>query len=111
MDYRLRKMTEQLLISDVAELFGVTTKTLRHYEKLGLIEPERSENGYRVFSAENILRIQRIRNLQALGLSLRRIKAILDRDNGEPRWESVLQELLDETEAELSHPRTTARTT
>ena len=95
-------MSEQLQIGEVADLFNISTKTLRHYEKLGLLEAERTENGYRLFSAEHVLRIQRIRNLQMLGLSLRRIKSLLDRDSGEPAWDALLQELLEETESELA---------
>ena len=95
-------MNDSLQIGDVADLFNITTKTLRHYEKVGLLQPTRSENGYRVYGPADVVRIQRIRSLHTLGLSLRRIKDVLDSDNGELDWDVVLASLLDETEAELA---------
>ncbi len=71
-------MRTLLQIGEVAQLLGVTTKTIRHYQKVGLIqEPERTASGYRLFSVHDLLRVQRIRRLQALGLSLKQIKIIL----------------------------------
>lgn len=95
-------MNEPLRIGDVAEMFGITAKTLRHYEKLGLIAPEREENGYRIYSAEIILRITHIRSLQTLGLTLRQIKAILDDDSDGSFLQRILKSLLVDTEAELA---------
>lgn len=88
-------------IGDVAALFDVTTKTLRHYEKLGLLEPEREENGYRLYGPEDVLRVQRIRQLQSLGLSLKEIARLLGRDD-EMLWESVLRSLREEAAEEVA---------
>ena len=71
-------MRTQLHIGEIAQLLGVTPKAIRHYQKVGLLaEPERSEAGYRLYGAQNRLRLQRIRRLQALGLSLKQIKVVL----------------------------------
>ena len=79
-------MRTLLQIGEIAQLLGVTPKTIRHYQKIGLIaEPDRTEAGYRLFNAQDLLRLQRIRRLQALGLSLKQIKTLL----GEPRQEIV----------------------
>jgi DNA-binding transcriptional MerR regulator len=67
-----------LRIGEAADLLDLTPKALRHYEKVGLIMPARSEGDYRLYSPELILRLQRIKQLQALGLSLRQIKKILE---------------------------------
>ncbi len=95
-------MTSLLKIGDLADLFNITTKTLRHYEKIGLLNPTRSENGYRVYDSADVLHIQRIRSLQQLGLSLRRIKLVLNDDDGTFDWDEILASLLDETESELA---------
>ncbi len=101
-------MNETLRIGDVADMFGITPKTLRHYEKLELVVPEREENGYRLYSAENVLRITHIRSLQTLGLTLRQIKAVLnedaalDADTDGSFLQRILQSLLVDTEAELA---------
>jgi DNA-binding transcriptional MerR regulator len=43
---------------EVARLVGVTTKTVRHYEKVGLLgAPQRSEAGYRLYAADDLLRL------------------------------------------------------
>jgi hypothetical protein len=68
-----------LSIGEAARLVGVTTKkTIRHYEKVRLLgAPQRSEAGYRLYAAaDDLLRLQRVRRLQSLGLSLDRIKAV-----------------------------------
>src|SRR5688572_17762970 len=94
-------MDEMLRIGEVADLLNVTTKTIRHYEKLGLIEPRRTESDYRLYTPEDVLNIQRIRQLQGLGLSLKQIKLVLSNaDNGE-LWEKVLAALLEQIESEI----------
>lgn len=71
-----------LQISEIARLLGVTPKTIRHYHKRGLLpEPERSESSYRLYSADDLAALQRVRRLQSLGLSLQQIKFILDSDD------------------------------
>lgn len=89
-------------IGEIAEQLGVTTKTLRHYEKIGLIEPRRSDNGYRLYSADDVDRLQRIRQLQAFGLSLRQIKAIFTRgEDDSSLWQAAMQTLLEEVEEQI----------
>ena len=74
-------MTTRLRIGEVAGLLGVTTKTIRHYHKVGLLpEPPRSAAGYRLYTAGDLLRLHRARQLQALGLSLAQIGRLLGED-------------------------------
>lgn len=80
-----------LLIGEVADLLGVTRKTIRHYHKLGLLaEPDRTETGYRLYSVADLFALQRIRQLQSIGFSLERIKSILD----SKKPDAVLQDTL-----------------
>ncbi len=75
-------MRGRLRIGEVAKLLGVTPKTVRHYEEVGLLkQPERTEAGYRLYSADDLLRLHRIKRLRSLGLSLTQVKGVL----GEPR--------------------------
>lgn len=74
--------------TELAQLAGVTVKTLRHYLKTGLLaEPVRSENGYRDYDVFDLVRLLRIRRLSRLGLPLKRIKELLD---GEGQRDSAL---------------------
>ena len=63
-------------IGDFAKIFDVTTKTIRHYEKLGLLVPALVDiySGYRYFDEENIKRMKEILTLKKLGFSLDEIK-------------------------------------
>jgi len=92
-------MRTQLHIGEIAQLLGITPKAIRHYQKLGLLaEPERTEAGYRLYNAQDLLRLQRIRRLQSIGLSLKKIKTVL----GDPNNEHTLREALQSLDAELS---------
>lgn len=94
-------MDSNLRIGEVARLLGVTPKTIRHYEKVGLVEPRRSDNEYRLYSAEEVLRLRRIKQLQSLGLSLKQIGAILNDHDNEQLWAAVLETLLDDIDSEI----------
>lgn len=51
-------MRTQLHIGEIAQLLGVTPKAIRHYQKVGLLaEPERTEAGYRLYGAQELLRL------------------------------------------------------
>jgi DNA-binding transcriptional MerR regulator len=90
-----------LRIGEMARLLGVTPKTVRHYHKLGLIpEPERSEGGYRLYTTADLFHFQRIRRLQALGLSLQQIRFILDADDPDSLLHLTLESLQNELAAQ-----------
>jgi MerR family transcriptional regulator, thiopeptide resistance regulator len=67
-------------INDIARLAGTTSRTLRHYGDIGLLEPSRvGSNGYRYYDARALTRLQRIMLLRNLGLGLPAIAEIVDR--------------------------------
>lgn len=71
-------------IGDVARMTGVTARTLRHYDDIGLLRPSRvSTNGYRWYGREELLRLQRILLLRELRLPLPDIHVLLDGDTDE----------------------------
>ena len=45
-------------IKEAAQLSGVSVKTLYHYDKIGLLVPLKSENGYRTYSQEDLEQLQ-----------------------------------------------------
>lgn len=66
-------------IADVARMSGVTARTLRHYDDIGLLEPAYvGANGYRYYEEEQLLRLQQILVLRELGLSLAEIAQAVD---------------------------------
>lgn len=97
-------MRQLLQIGEVAKLIGVSPKTIRYYHEIGLLaEPKRTESGYRLYTAQDLLRLQYIRRLRSLGLPLERIREIL----GEPDHEheqvlrNALQSLVEELTAQI----------
>ncbi len=73
-------------IGEVAELAHVTVRTLHHYDELGLLAPsERSESGYRLYSYDDVARLQEILIWRQLGFSLAEIKSLLD----DPKYDRI----------------------
>ena len=66
-------------IKEVARLAGTTSRTLRHYDDVGLLHPSRlGSNGYRYYNAASLTRLQRILLLRELGLGVAAIAEVLD---------------------------------
>jgi DNA-binding transcriptional MerR regulator len=67
-------------IADVARMSGVTSRTLRHYDEIGLLVPAYiGSNGHRYYEQAGLLRLQQILLMRELGLGLREIAAVLER--------------------------------
>jgi DNA-binding transcriptional MerR regulator len=64
-------------ISVAAEMVSMEIQNLRVYERRGLLEPDRTSGGTRLYSAEDIDRLHRIRDLLAEGLNLAGIAHVL----------------------------------
>jgi MerR family transcriptional regulator, thiopeptide resistance regulator len=66
-------------IQDVARIAGTTSRTLRHYDAIGLLRPSRvGSNGYRYYDRDSLVRLQRILLLRELGLGLDAVGRVLD---------------------------------
>jgi len=66
-------------IAEVARMSGVTSRTLRHYDEIGLLPPAWvAGNGYRNYEENDLLRLQQILVLRELGLGLNEIASVLD---------------------------------
>jgi DNA-binding transcriptional MerR regulator len=100
-------------IGEVAERVGVNTKTVRYYERIGLLpDPQRLPSGYREYNDDDVDRLGFIRTAQRLGLTLAEISEILAfREREERPCEYVLGVLdrqvadLDRRMAEMAHLR------
>ena len=66
------------VISVAARMLGVRTYTLRYYEKIGIIEPSRSEGNIRLYSDEDIAKIKQMKTLmEDLGITIAGAEVIL----------------------------------
>ena len=94
----LEKNEPRYGISIAARMIGVQTHTLRYYERIGIIEPYRSQGNIRLYSDRDIARLQRAKTLMDdLGVNLAGVEVILRM----LQRMSELQSRLDEMEADL----------
>lgn len=74
-----------MLIGEVSRRCGISTRMLRHYDAVGLLEPTgRTSGGYREYSAEDIRRLLHIETSRTLGLSLSETRRALDEPDFAP---------------------------
>ncbi len=88
----------------VAELAGVSIRTLHHYDEIGLLKPAQvTATGYRLYSPQDLERLQQVMFFRELGFGLHEIKAIIDRP-GFDRRQALLEhkQLLLERQERLS---------
>ncbi len=68
-----------LTVGQVAEQYGVTVRTLHHYDEIGLLVPsERTSAGYRLYSEQDIARLQQVVVYRRPGFALEEIALLLD---------------------------------
>jgi DNA-binding transcriptional MerR regulator len=91
-------------IEQVAARTGLTKRTLRYYEEIGLLPPAgRTEGNYRRYTDEDIERLERIKKLRdLLGFSLNDIRALLEADDERVQLKATYQQLTT-TEQKLDH--------
>src|SRR3989344_1092404 len=89
-------------ISAVAKMFSVHQQTVRLYEKQGLITPKRSEGNTRLFSEEDIDRLEEIIYLtHELGINLAGVEVIFKLKKQIKKMQSDMNKLFDKTSADL----------
>ncbi|RNB83771.1 MerR family transcriptional regulator [Brevibacillus nitrificans] len=72
-------MQQHWKVGDLASLTGLTVRTLRYYDQIGLFSPSgHSPTGHRMYNEADIQRLQKILSLKDLGLSLEEIKRVLE---------------------------------
>lgn len=87
-------------VKQIADLSGVSQRTLRYYDEIGLLSPsKRTAAGYRVYGAEQLERLQQILLLRELNFSLQRIGEILCSEDYERREALELQAQLLQSKA------------
>ena len=64
-------------IGEFAELAGVTVRALHHYDRIGLLKPQRGNSGSRLYSLADLERLEQIAALKFLGIPLQEIKLLL----------------------------------
>ena len=94
------------VISVAAKMIGVHPQTLRHYENIGLVVPERSEGNIRLYSPADIDRLRQISRLtDELGVNLAGVQIILDMRERLEQLQLEVETRQVELEAEIARLR------
>ena len=79
-------------VKEVAELFGISIRTLHHYDKIGLLTPsEVTDNRYRLYSEENLETLQQILFFRELGFPLKEIQKMMHNSSFNKKEAFMLQ--------------------
>ncbi|MCK0137639.1 Cu(I)-responsive transcriptional regulator [Aliiroseovarius sp. F47248L] len=93
-------------ISDAAQHAGLPAKTIRYYEDIGLVGPNRDTNGYRVFSERELHKLTFLARSRALGFSIEDCRALLalyeDQSRASSDVKRIAKEHLDEIETKIA---------
>ena len=71
------------MIKKASEISGVSVRMLHHYDDIGLLSPQKSENGYRYYTEEDMACLQTILFYKYLGFPLKKIKSLMAKDDTE----------------------------
>lgn len=95
---------EHMQISDLAEKLGITTRTIRLYEKMGLVEPpKRTDGKVRYYEKGDIKRFKFVLKLKELGLTLEEMKELADLFDKEQKVpEKIMPRLIELLSTHLS---------
>jgi len=99
-------MDEALMrIGEIAAFFNVSVKTLRLYEKTGILKPVKvdKKTGYRYYAADQVKELDALLELRELGFSLSEIKKLLEGGNTKDRYMEALAHKKSEWRDKISH--------
>lgn len=93
-------------IGDVAERSGLPAKTIRYYEDIGLIRPDRAVNGYRDFSESHLHRLAFLGRARSLGFTIEECRALMalyeDKQRASADVKRIATDHLDEIDRKIA---------
>ena len=102
-------MQKTWMIGELAELLGVSRDTLRIYEEQGLLKPMRDENGFRVYSEENICRLVGIRFYRESLLPIKSVRQLMEDLPAEEKLSLLEKQIEEEKRQAERHLKNVAR--
>ena len=93
-------------IGSVSQRSGLPAKTIRYYEDIGLIQPDRRDNGYRDYSTEGVHRLRFLQRSRGLGFSVEECRQLLslygDRHRESAEVKAIAEAKLSEIDRKLA---------
>ncbi len=86
---------ETYSISQLAQEFSISTRTIRYYEELGIIKPQRNEGGQRVYLKKDRARLRLIFRGKKFGFSLAEIKEMIELFDVDPTGKKQLERTME----------------
>ena len=86
-------MKDYYRIGEISKIYGIGRDSLMYYEEIGILSPERDTNGYRMYSIQDIYRLNLIKELRRIGFSMKKIKSYFENRNVESTEELLRDEL------------------
>jgi MerR family transcriptional regulator/heat shock protein HspR len=101
---RKKKGKAAYMISAVAETYGIHPQTLRLYEREGLLKPSRSDGNTRLYTQEDVERLELILNLtRDLGVNLAGVEVILNMRKRMEDMQREMQDFIEYVESEIAN--------
>jgi len=84
---------KDLLIKDISNITGISSRTIRYYESIGFLKKaKRNKSNYRIYTEEDVKILNFIKKSKLLGFSINEIKTLLDiKENGSYPCEKVIE--------------------
>lgn len=89
------KQEETFSISELATYFGITARTIRYYEEIGLLHPKRNDGGQRVFTRKERTRLQLVFRGKKYGFSLNEIREMIELFDRDPSGQKQLEKTIE----------------
>lgn len=86
---------ESYSISELASYFDITTRTIRYYEEIGLLQPRRSDGGQRIFTKKERIRLQLVFRGKKYGFSLEEIREMIQLFDRDPSGKKQLKKTIE----------------
>ena len=97
-------MSEKYTIGDLAKRLNITTRMIRYYDQKDLVKPDSvSENGYRMYSIQQVRQLQLIIFLKGLGFSLNDVQKILNDHHRNNLLELLLEKQKNANQKEIEN--------
>ena len=89
-------------IGIAAERSGLPAKTIRYYEEIGLLKPDRTDNGYRDYSSADLHRLRFLQRSRSLGFSVEECRQLLSLYNDQDRESADVKAIAQAKLAEIA---------